>query len=93
MKKYKPTTPGRRGMSTVSYRKKLTTSSPHKALTKGVKRSVGRNNQGRLTTRHKGGGHKRRFRVIDFKYNTNPTKKSPDIWRKTFEYFKKVVKV
>ncbi len=69
MKKYKPTTPGRRGMSVVSYKKFLTKSEPHKALTKGVKRSVGRNSAGRLTTRHKGGGHKRRYRMIDFKYN------------------------
>jgi len=69
MKKYKPTTPGRRGMSTVSYRKVLTVSKPHKPLTKGVKRSVGRNNRGRITTRHKGGGHKRLYRDIDFLYN------------------------
>jgi len=69
MKIYKPTTPGRRGMSVVSYKKHLTTSKPHKALTKGRKRDVGRNSFGRLTTRHKGGGHKRLFREIDFKYN------------------------
>jgi large subunit ribosomal protein L2 len=69
MKKYKPTTPGRRGMSSVTYRGVLTTDKPYKPLTKGVKRSVGRNSSGRITMRHKGGGHKRRYRIIDFKYD------------------------
>lgn len=69
MKKYKPTTPSRRHMTTVSYRDVLTKKKPEKSLTKGFKRSVGRNNQGRITTRHKGGGHKRLYREIDFKYN------------------------
>jgi len=69
MKKYKPTTPSRRNMSVVDYRRSLTVSKPKKSLTKGFKRGVGRNNQGRLTTRHKGGGHKRRFREIDFRYD------------------------
>ncbi len=69
MKKYKPTTPGRRGMTRISYKSTVTKSSPLKALTRGMKRHVGRNSQGRITTRHKGGGHKRRWREIDFKYN------------------------
>jgi large subunit ribosomal protein L2 len=69
MKKYKPTTPGRRGMTRISYKEKLTATSPLKALTKGFKRHVGRNSAGRITVRHKGGGHKRKFRDIDFKYN------------------------
>jgi large subunit ribosomal protein L2 len=69
MKKYKPTTDGRRGMSVVSYKKVVTETKPEKSLTKGFKRGTGRNNQGRITTRHKGGGVKRRFRDIDFKYN------------------------
>jgi large subunit ribosomal protein L2 len=69
MKKAKPTSPGRRGTATVTYRGVLTASKPKKALTKGFKRSVGRNNQGRITTRHKGSGHKRLFREIDFKYS------------------------
>ncbi len=56
-------------MTTVSYRDVLTKKKPEKSLTKGFKRSVGRNNQGRITTRHKGGGHKRLYREIDFKYN------------------------
>jgi large subunit ribosomal protein L2 len=69
MKKYKPTTPGQRGMSVVSYKKVLTATKPLKALTKGRKRSVGRNSAGRITTRHKGGGVKRLYRDIDFKYD------------------------
>src|SRR3990167_5322693 len=69
MKKYKPTTPGRRGMTGISYRNILTASKPHKALTRGVNRSVGRNNAGRITVRHKGGGHKRVWREISFRYD------------------------
>src|SRR3989339_80751 len=69
MKKYQPTTPSRRGMSVVSYRGVLTTDTPHKALTTGGKRDVGRNNRGRITVRHKGGGHKRAYREIDFTFD------------------------
>jgi large subunit ribosomal protein L2 len=58
MKKYKPTTPGRRKMSGIE---------PHKPLTKFLKKKAGRNKQGRITVRHRGGGHKRRYRIIDFK--------------------------
>lgn len=56
-------------MTTVSYREHLTASDPHKSLTKGYKRGTGRNNRGRITTRHKGAGHKRLFRDVDFTYN------------------------
>ena len=69
MKSYKPTTPSQRHTKTVTYRGVLTASEPKKSLTKGGKRSVGRNNRGRITTRHKGGGHKRLYRDIDFKYD------------------------
>ena len=69
MKKYKPTSPSRRNMVTIDYRTTLTASKPHKPLTSGGKRSVGRNNQGRITTQHKGGGNKRLYRQIDFLYN------------------------
>jgi large subunit ribosomal protein L2 len=69
MKVNKPTTPSRRHMTGINYRDFLTASEPHKALTKGGKRGVGRNAFGRITTRHKGSGHKRRFRDVDFKYN------------------------
>ncbi len=56
-------------MTAIEYNKVVTVSEPHKALTKGFKRSVGRNNAGRITTRHKGSGHKRLYRDIDFVYN------------------------
>lgn len=69
IKKHKPTTPGRRGMSVINYREKLSGDKPNKKLTKGFRRGSGRNSQGRITTRHKGGGHKRRYRAIDFRYN------------------------
>lgn len=69
MKKYKPTSAGRRGMTVIDHRGVLTAKRPHKKLTKGRKRHVGRNNQGRITTPHKGGGHKRAYRIVDFKYN------------------------
>ncbi len=69
MKRYKPTTASRRGMSVVHYRGILTGDKPFKSLTRGFRRSNGRNNQGRITTRHKGGGHKRLYREIDFAYD------------------------
>ncbi|MCR4279789.1 MAG: 50S ribosomal protein L2 [Candidatus Zambryskibacteria bacterium] len=69
MKKYKPTTKSRRNMSGIDYRKLITTNKPEKSLTKGFRRAMGRNNTGRITTRHKGGGHKRLHRDIDFSYN------------------------
>jgi large subunit ribosomal protein L2 len=66
LKKYKPTSPGRRFMS-VSTFEEVTKTEPEKGLTEPLKKRGGRNNQGRITTRHQGGGHKRRYRVIDFK--------------------------
>lgn len=69
MKKHKPTTPSKRNELSIEYRKVLTSSKPLKSLTKGGKRNVGRNNMGRITTPHKGGGHKRALRDIDFLYN------------------------
>ena len=68
IKKHKPTSPGRRNMTSINYRDYLTSKTPIKSLTKGVKRSVGRNNKGRITTRHKGAGNKRLYRDIDFRY-------------------------
>ena len=70
MKHYKPVTPGRRGMSVVSYKDKLTSlkSEPWKALTKGRRSTGGRNAHGRITNLYQGGGHKRTFREIDFTY-------------------------
>jgi len=69
MKKYKPTTASRRNMSGIHYGEFLTRKDPEKSLTSGFRRAVGRNHHGRITTRHKGGGHKRLFREIDFSYN------------------------
>ncbi len=69
IKKYKPTTPGRRGMTTIDYRKVLTATKPERSLLAPKKSQGGRNNTGRITTRHQGGGHKRAYRIIDFKRN------------------------
>ena len=69
MKKYAPTTPSRRHTVTIEYKKRLSGDEPHKALLVGRKRSVGRNSQGRITTRHHGGGNKRLYRLVDFKYD------------------------
>ena len=66
VKSFKPYAPGRRRM-TVSSFEEITASKPEKSLTEIVRRSGGRNNQGRLTVRHQGGGHKRLYRIIDFK--------------------------
>ena len=65
-RRYKPTTPGRRGMSVADYRE-LTTDRPEKSLTKPNPKHAGRNAHGRITTRHQGGGHKRKLREIDFR--------------------------
>jgi large subunit ribosomal protein L2 len=67
-KKFKPTTPSRRFMSSSDFAE-VTTDSPEKSLIKSRTRSGGRNNRGRITMRRRGGGHKRRYRVIDFKRN------------------------
>ncbi len=67
MKQYKPTTPSRRHMTTLSFKRDLTRGKPEKSLTRGFRRGSGRNNAGRITTRHKGGGHKRAYRFVDFK--------------------------
>lgn len=69
MKTYKPTSKSRRHMSTVSYRTSLSGDKPAKSLLVSKKRRGGRNAFGRITTRHQGGGHKRRLRLIDFTYN------------------------
>ncbi len=68
IKKYKPTTNGRRGMSTLT-NEEITTSKPLKSLTTKKTKTGGRNNQGKMTVRHIGGGAKQRYRVIDFKRN------------------------
>lgn len=68
IKSFKPYTPGRRHM-TISTFEEITTNKPEKSLLAPLKKHGGRNNQGRLTVRHQGGGHKRRYRIIDFKRN------------------------
>ncbi|MFD1395750.1 50S ribosomal protein L2 [Kroppenstedtia eburnea] len=68
IKHFKPTSPGRRQM-TVSTFEEITTDKPEKSLTAPLVKNAGRNNQGRITTRHQGGGHKRKYRIIDFKRN------------------------
>lgn len=66
MKRYKPTTPGRRGMTTVDY-SVLTEKKPEKKLTKKLTPKSGRGYLGRITVRHQGGGHKKKYRLVDFK--------------------------
>src|ERR1700709_1540994 len=66
IRKYKPTTPGRRGSSVADFAE-ITRTTPEKSLTRPLPKKGGRNNQGRITTRHQGGGHKRAYRIIDFR--------------------------
>lgn len=66
IKKYQPTTPGRRGMTAYTF-EEVTKEKPEKALTVPLKSTGGRNNTGRITSRHRGGGHKRKYRLIDFR--------------------------
>ncbi|ANB57024.1 ribosomal protein L2 [Anoxybacillus sp. B7M1] len=66
IKKYKPTSNGRRGMTVLDF-SEITTDKPEKSLLAPLKKKGGRNNQGKLTVRHQGGGHKRQYRIIDFK--------------------------
>jgi len=84
MKKYKPTSAGRRDGSVIEYKQKLTStkSNPLKSLTKGKRSTGGRNSAGRITAHYRGGGNKRTFREIDFKY----TKKDIPAKVETIEY-------
>ncbi len=66
IKVYKPTSPGRRGMS-VSTFEEITRTTPERSLLQPLRKRAGRNNEGRVTVRHRGGGHKRNYRLIDFK--------------------------
>jgi len=68
IRKYKPTSPGRRSMS-VSTFEEITKKEPERSLIEPLKRTAGRNNRGRITTRHRGGGAKRFYRIVDFKRN------------------------
>ena len=82
MKTYKPTTPSRRNMTNIKYRDFLTTDEPYKPLTIGMRRGSGRNHHGRITTNHKGGGHKRSYRIMDFLFD----KKDVQAKIETIEY-------
>jgi len=66
IKKFKPTSPGRRHMTASTF-EEITTATPEKSLVAPLKRSFGRNSYGRITKRHTGGGHKRKYRLIDFR--------------------------
>lgn len=66
IKKYKPTSAGRRGMTGSDFAE-ITTSRPERKLVSSMRKKGGRNNRGRITVRHRGGGHKRRYRMIDFR--------------------------
>lgn len=66
IRKYKPTTPGRRGASVADFAE-ITRSTPEKSLLRPLKKTGGRDNRGRISTRHIGGGHKRQYRLIDFR--------------------------
>lgn len=68
IRSYKPTSPGRRQMTALTY-EEITRTEPERSLLAPLRRKGGRNNEGRLTIRHQGGGHKRRYRLIDFKRN------------------------
>ena len=68
LKKFRPNTPGTRGLTLVD-KKGLWTGKPVKSLTAGLSKKGGRNNTGRITMRRKGGGHKAKYRIIDFKRN------------------------
>ena len=68
VKEFKPYPPGRRTMSVASF-SEITTDRPERSLVEPLKRTAGRNQQGKMTVRHRGGGHKRMYRVIDFKRN------------------------
>ena len=66
VKTYRPTSPGRRGMSAPTF-EEITKTEPERSLLRPIKKSAGRNFRGKITIRHRGGGHKRRYRIIDFR--------------------------
>src|SRR5438874_560262 len=69
IRRYKPTTAGRRGATVSDFAELTDGARPHKSLLRPKRKTGGRNNQGRITARHRGGGHKRMYRVIDFRRN------------------------
>ena len=81
IRSYKPTTPSRRHMTNSTF-SEITTSTPEKSLLVSLKKTGGRNNNGHITTRHIGGGHKRKYRIIDFKRNKDEIIGAA-LWRNT----------
>ena len=69
IRKYKPTTAGRRNASVSDFAELTPGAKPEKSLLRPLHKKGGRNNQGKITARHRGGGHKRRYRIIDFRRN------------------------
>src|SRR5690606_2116064 len=69
IKKYNPTSPGRRAGSVIDYKAVITKTKPEKSLTEGKRRAHGRNHHGIITAKHRGGGNKKLYRIIDFKRN------------------------
>ncbi len=69
IKVYKPTTPGIRGRSVVKHSEVITKKKPEKSLVIGLRKKAGRNNTGKITVRHRGGGNKRLYRIVDFRRN------------------------
>jgi large subunit ribosomal protein L2 len=78
IRKYKPTSPGRRDASVSDFADLTKGAKPEKSLLRPLKKNAGRNNQGVITVRHRGGGHKRKYRVIDFKRNKDGVKSFVD---------------
>ena len=78
IRKYKPTSPGRRDASVSDFAELTKGAKPEKSLLRPLKKNAGRNNQGVITVRHRGGGHKRLYRVIDFKRNKDGVKSVVD---------------
>ena len=74
IRKYKPTSAGRRDASVSDFKELTKGAKPEKSLLRPLVKTAGRNNQGKITARHRGGGHKRRYRVIDFKRNKDGVK-------------------
>ena len=78
IRKYKPTSPGRRDASVCDFKELTKGAKPEKSLLRPLKKHAGRNNQGKITVRHRGGGHKRKYRVIDFKRSKDGVKSFVD---------------
>ena len=78
VKVYKPTTPSRRGMSVLTF-EEITAKKPERSLLVSLKKHSGRNSYGRITVRHKGGGVRRKYRLIDFDRNTESSTSSAPV--------------